>query len=456
MELFDKNNVVNPTASIDDQVAVIQNSAELFQSAPGILIANQNKAIKALAVGNDILTQIKTSGMNTDLDERANNYLANCTKALTQMKDSRAPITQIMTALAKMYTAVENQLDKDKQGTVAQQIQLERNKWVQEQHALAEKKKKEEQDKANKATEAIQIKHDMLLNFMGQFNQHLLAKKQTYLNSFNAITLENYETKKTAMAGIVPNYQFKCEGPYCKVNKYHSNAELAEFAQAVIAEAVPQVTATYNAEVTLAIQDLIDKLPSKLTELQQEKKLADEKEAARLEKIRLDALAADADKKEKARLKKLQDDLDAQQKENELQQQKLQQDKQQREQEEGQKLVQEAAEDMQQVEVDASVKKAGEETLVMFNQEAEVATVSAPAARQGYEIKVLHSAAWVQIFQLWYEQEGKNLALDKMEAVKLGSMKGALEKLAHKGGARIDSKLLEYVPTFKAVTKKNS
>jgi hypothetical protein len=90
----------------------------------------------------------------------------------------------------------------------------------------------------------------------------------------------------------------------------------------------------------------------------------------------------------------------------------------------------------------------------MFEQEAAVADVSAPEARQGYEIIVLHQAGYVQIFQMWFENEGKNLPLDKMGGTKLEQMKAWAEKHAHKTGTKIEGKFLKYEESFKAVNRK--
>ena len=92
----------------------------------------------------------------------------------------------------------------------------------------------------------------------------------------------------------------------------------------------------------------------------------------------------------------------------------------------------------------------------MFETEAATADIQVAEARQGYDIIVVHQAGWVQIFQLWFEQEGKNLPIDKIGNTKLDQMKSWAEKQAHKTGTKIESKFLKYEETFKAVNRKSS
>ena len=130
-------------------------------------------------------------------------------------------------------------------------------------------------------------------------------------------------------------------------------------------------------------------------------------------------------------------------------------EKRKREAEESERLMRESEDQKRQAELDADIKKQGEQTMVMFEQEAAMAdTAPAPETRQGYDIQVLHPVGYTQIFAFWFENEGKNLPVDKIGNTKLDQMKSWAEKHAQKVGAKIDSKFLKYEESFKAVNRK--
>ena len=128
---------------------------------------------------------------------------------------------------------------------------------------------------------------------------------------------------------------------------------------------------------------------------------------------------------------------------------------QQREAADAAKIAADNAENKRLADLDAEVKKQGEQTMVMFEQEAAVAELgSTSAVRQGVEITVLHPVGYTQIFALWFEGEGKNLPIDKLGNTKLDQMKAWCEKKAMKDNTRIESKFLDYQDSFKAINKK--
>ena len=101
------------------------------------------------------------------------------------------------------------------------------------------------------------------------------------------------------------------------------------------------------------------------------------------------------------------------------------------------------------------MKKQGDQTMAMFEKEATLAeTVPQIESKVSLEIEILHPAAYVQVFQLWFENEGKNLPIDKIGNTKISQMVAWAEKFATKGGDKIVSKFLNYKDSFKAVNRK--
>jgi hypothetical protein len=447
----------------DNQIAVIENSIDVLKTGPQILVANQTRKEKALAVGRSILSTIQESGMTPELDERAKNYLVNINKAGKEMKEERSAVTQIMDELKKMYTTVENELDIKKPGTVPALIQEQRDAYARQIAEEAETRRREAEREAARKNEAIEIAAHAEKMLNQSFGEWLLAKKMAMTKFFNGLTLETFDEgeQRLTQAKIVVNWEPETVSTI-SITRYHSSDEIKAISIDKFNELLPDFQNTAVAELTLHRDDIIEKLPSKKAELLEAKRLADEAYEAELkarqaEKERLDAIAkanaaekkrleAEAEQARKeeaerqAELKKQQDEAAAEQK--------------RREQQEENRMADEAAEAKRKADLDADVKKQGEQTMVMFEKEAAVAeTADAPETKVGYEITVLHPVGFTQIFAIWFEKVGKDLPVDKIGNTKLDQMKAWAEKEALKG-TKIDSKFIQYNDTFKAVNRK--
>jgi hypothetical protein len=450
----------------NNQVAVIENSIELLKKAPQILQANQIRKSKAIEVGNNILVQIDSEGMNTAIDERAMKYLANVNAASKDMKEQRAGVTQIMDQLKKMYTEVENELDIKKPGTIPAQIQEHRNKYATQLAQEAAEKKRQAELVAAKQKAYIEIVASIESQFAQFYGNLLLAKKTAMHNSFNQISLADFGEKSMKLKAFNPTLnpallsEFKPTGYYLQ---YHSQGEIAEMIVSISSEKIPEYSNNYVAELEIVKDELIERLPSKLNELNEQKRLADERaaeaERQRIEKEKSDAAiaAANAEQRKILEAKAEADRLENERKNAELleRQQKAAAEQADREAATAARIKEEAEENKRKADLDIEVKKQGEQTMVMFEQEAATAELNdGPSTRQGVEITVLHPVGYTQIFALWFDAEGKNLPLDKLGNTKLDQMKAWCEKKCLKDGTKIESKFLEYTDNFKAVNKK--
>jgi hypothetical protein len=187
----------------NNQVAIINNSIEVFKSAPQILLSHQARSSKALGVAKNILNQWNEAYALTDsdsrraaleaVDKRSNDFLANCGKASSEMQESRKAITQLMDELKKMYTAEENKIDP-KKGELPLSIQTNRNKYAKELQEEQERQRKLAEEKAAKSKEEVEIRA-AINSQIGEMLLHFLAKrKATITASFNAITLIDFDT----------------------------------------------------------------------------------------------------------------------------------------------------------------------------------------------------------------------------------------------------------------------
>jgi hypothetical protein len=463
----------NIVTSENNDALVIHNSIEIFKSAPQILQANQLRTQKAISVGNSILTEWQNAWAIADeeqqmialaaIDLRSNNFLVNCNAALTEEKEARAAITQMMDNFRSMFTTAENEIDKAKDGTVPKKVQLQRNSFATKTHDIAERKRKIAEDKAAKDKESIDIKYQMENSYANQFNTYLLERKKKMMAGFNAITLETFEEKSEKLKRLTFSFQFKPEGLYASNVKYHSNEDLKGFSDWAIHEGEENYTASFMAEMELHKDDLIEKLPSKKNELEEAKRIADKAEADRIEANRI---AEDNRKKLEKANEEDRAELEAKQKmDKEIEDKRLadlkeEQDKteaerKQREDDDNARLLAESNKAIANAALATDIKKQGDETMSLFEKEAAIAEVNTDSeSKQTYEIQVTHAVGWTQIFQLWFQTEGQNLTIDKIGNTKLDQMKAWAEKHYLKTSTKIESKFLNYKAVLKAVNKK--
>ncbi len=427
-----------------NEVQIIKNSLEVLHEGPDILIANRERKMKALVVGNNLLSLIRGAGMTPELDERCKKFLINCAAANTKMKEDRAGVTQIMDKLKSMYTEVENELDVKKDGSIPSRIQYERNAYVKKCNEEAEQKRKDAERQQREAQARIDVRakaEQMLSEF---FNNMMLVNKQKITTAFNNLQLEGFADAAALIRTYYPEYKQEMHRKFSPmIPAAISQDEVDTIVTEVRDGKFDEYANRYVREMTEQKNDIVDKSPSKLEELKREKALADEQEAARVK--------AEAATTEQAK-------IDAQKEQQRLEEERKLQEHQreEREKQEQLRLQNEAAENQKKEIQESQVRHQGETAMAMFEKEAEVATVSnTPETKISWNIKVLHPVGYTQLFALWFEKIGKDLPIDKIGNTKLDQMKGWAEKEYTKSGTKIDSKFLEYEQDYKAVNRKN-
>lgn len=484
---MENNEVVNQE---NTQLTVIEKSIVVFKSAPIVLNANQQRSELAVKVGNAILNIWQNAWAITDAeerikqlkiaDEKSNKYILNCSTALKEENEQRAAITQVMDNFKKMFTVCENQIDKSKPDSVPALVQQNRNKYAKEELERQEKIKQEAEWRAKENAERIEIQGKITLSITSMLSDSLLQRKLKMQNAFHAITLDNFDEKSTALKGLKisqPDKEqllsFLAKLPINDITAVYLSKEIVELIkkEAIDSYDFSEFTSQWVQELIELQQKLVDELGSKREELNDEKltrELAEREKAEEAERQRIEKEEAQKfidQQKDIATKKRLEEELAQkelenkrilEQKEKELAEQ-AERDKLERELRERQDtaLLQEQAKaSLEKKEFDLSIKQTGEHTMNMFDQEMELAENTKVSAKVSMEITVEHSAGLVQIFQLWYEKEGKNLEISKALNTKIDQMKTWCEKYYDKTGEKIDSKFLKYEPKVSAKTTK--
>lgn len=416
--------------AIDQQVAIINNSIEEFKAAPQIVTNHRDRASKALAVASAIEKQWQDADAIQDptqrntawaaCDERSNKFLANCSKALAEMKESRKGITQLMDMLKKMFTEEENKLDPKAQAIAA--IQGKRNAYAQHLLQEQERKRKEAERKAAIEKERVTVRAELTKLISNALLAKIADKKGRMMAGFNGITLENFTEKSAALKAAVcimtaEDMKAVASSAVGSTRIPHSFLDAEEY-QGICTQAIADHNYTafyseYHGQISELKQSLIDKLPSKKEELEK-LATADANERIRLENERLN-----------------------------------------REAEEKRRLEAEAEAQRKKAEEDAELQKAAGTAAALFDQATETAiSTPAPQVRSSYDIEVNHPAGWVEIFQFWYQREGCKMAPMDMGKKNLTQMKTFAEGEAKKNDEKIDSKYLVYKSVVKSVNKK--
>lgn len=456
-----------------NKVAIIENSLDLLKTGPAVLTSNKARKDKAIIVGNKILDEIAAGGMTPELDERAKNYLLNITKAGKEIKADREGITQIMDSLRSLFTEIENEIDPKKPDTVPSRVQLKRNEYAAQQMKITEEKRRQAEEAERKEKARIKLKADMATLLSNYFHSYLLSQKTKFTAKFNGLVLDSFADDAAAIRAYQPGYKIEHFNNFpvaCHVEILNivpagfNREEVEEIGNAcLITEQYELFASQYISEMKDLKNEIVEKLPSKRNELQQQRDLeiqaAEERrkneEAERKRQAEINA----ANEKEKERLQKIADEekQNAAEREEELERQrkKSAEERQQRENEEQEKLQQQTLENQNKALQEIELAKQGEQTMAMFEKENTLAeTVPVPKVKEGYKITVLHAAGYVQLFTLWFEAVGKNLPLDKLGNTKLDQMKAWAEKDAMKPtGTKIEGKFIVYEETYKATNR---
>ena len=463
----------------NEEIAIIEKAPQVFEKAPAILLANQNRKKNVIDSGNKHLENWNKvnslpNGPEKDanlakVDEMTSSYIEKAKAALVKSKGDREPITQIMTAMAKYFTECENDINVKKEGTVVYALQKERDKYVSYKI-----KQKEEQERAiekekQKKIERINIVSATEVQISTKLNSILAEQKLKMQNFFNNITLESYESAAMTVRNkvVVPpvGEDLKKEIGTILINipcSHHTEPEIRRIIEDTLtAYNLTNFCNQYQEEVLELKNSLVDQLQSKKNELDEEKALKDKLEQDRLaeaERMRLaeeqrqKEMAEAKSKKDKELLEKQQQEqrdkeiAEAQEKERlaKEEQEKAQKEREEREQAENDRILAEQKKSQEQAELKIKTDAEGAKTIELFDELAEKAEIVTPDSKSSYKIVIKNNGAYLQLALFWFEECGKKLENDKIEKKSFGQIITWAEAYAKKTSKKVESPMLEY------------
>jgi len=379
---------------------------DIISKAPQILSENVASVDKAKAVGENLLDLVKKDGMSDLLDNQLSEYQSKVKTTIKVMNERRKGFTQLVDRFKKEFTTLESALDP-----MFNQIQSIRDSYAQKK--IAEQREKERIAELNRKRELelVELRRQISVQLNGHLANYISAVKKGLYEMFEGYTLETIGGADIAIKGTSENLPGGfLDGIKIVYSSYLLTPD--EISYEVGIAKTPELLASFNGEYKQAIafekRSLIDKLPSKKSELEEIAKASAE------EKKRLEAEAQRRKEEEAERIRKEEEDAKV-------------------------KAAEEAA-----------VRASGEAANATVTAQAEMSFSEAPKVKEGYEIVIKNSAAYLQIAQFWYEKEGKNLSMDKIERKTFAQMRAFCEAWALKNEEKITSHFIDYKETIKA------
>lgn len=387
-------------------------------NAPAILSKNTNFVTRGIAKGQGLLDTIEAEGMTQELDEACNTYLLEVKKAVDIMNAGRAPITQMLTAIAKEFTRLENSLDKTKGDTIPYKIQEARNELART--VLAEQRRQEQiRANAEKASkERIELVATIERKVRERYNDILFLGKKKFNDLFNSMTLDTVVDVTDAIKKMPDIYhQAKFNEIAAPVTAIYIEArEIPTLIYDTRAGLYPECSKNFQDEMGALKIHLLDQIPARAAELKEIEKAG------------------------KERTLQLQKEAELRQKEEEL-----------RLEQENQRKANEALIAEQQS------KEIGEAQIAFDKDvaQADIFSSGTQAVKKSYVLQVYSAVGWQNVAASWFKNFAKSTTLEKMEKKTLGAMKSDLEKLAFNGGEMLsNSAHLEWMEDVKAITKR--
>lgn len=394
------------------EVAIIkqENIQTIVSAAPQSYKDNKLSRENCEAAGQAILDAIQAQGGMTDeLDQRAALYIEKTRKTIKKMNERRAPVTQLFDSIRKEFTAIENAIDPTKADTIPYKLQQYRNQFAARKRAEEEERRRREYERQQAEQARYKMRQDIEDDFKRQF-QAILNRDLNALSAIdNAVTLENYE----ASFKQVKEYSTELPDNFlCNLHtliRLPAGITIDEIRNAEIEtneRLAKQFKEQYEFEIDSAKQYIIDRLPSKKTNLER---------------------MAQASADEAARIKA---EMEARQRK-EAEEQEA--ERRRKEEEEKQK---------------AEMARQQSEMESLFGQQSIVSSGYQPKVRVAQKINLLNPEGIMPIFSMWWSKEGCHLSVEELSKM-FKKQITFCEKLA-KEGTFIEDESIEYVQDVKA------
>jgi hypothetical protein len=394
----------------------VEGFSEIMKTAPGVLERNELAISNANAAGQALLDTVQgNGGIDSDeLDAKVAGYIDKIRITLKEMNERRKPLTQLLQTVSKRFTSLEADIDIKVPTTQVHKLQDARNKYATKK--LQEQRKREEEQRKEQMTENEKATYRSgLVNLLDNAYNNYIEKQISFLNNlFESITIENYNEKARLLkeTSAMLNWNaFVDLNVKDTIQTFYISAETrTSIKNDVATKKREELSGRYKFEVEGLRDDLISRLSSKKTELEQIEDLRkqDAEAAQKAEEEQRTREAAEAQKRAKAR-----------------------------EAEEAQRSL------------EAKATAATQQAASLFDTASSAMPTVPVSAKVTKKIEVLNPQGFLLVYQLWFQKEGFNMTMADLEKVHK-KMITFCEKVANKEDEFIKSPFVRYVDDIKA------
>lgn len=384
----------------------VEEFTSLMKSAPDALGKNQKSIANCNSAGQAILDTIQGEGMTDELDAKAAEYLKKVNVTITNMKSRRAPVTQLFDRIRSIFTTDEKAIDPKDKSTIPGKIAVERDRYAALKREEERRKQQEMQRQANiekeKGTYRLAIEQAINTHVSSYF-----AEQQKNLSHiWESITLATFELKEKSIRGwstLYPREHFDTFNQ--DITTYYLDAQTkANIKAEILYNKYSALSQQYKFDMEDLRQSFIDRLSSKKQELIEEEELRKKDAEA--------AAKAETERKQREEEERKQRELEIQQK------------------------------------AESSIQSAQMNSL--FATAAASVTTRTSKAKVTERIKILHPAGFLEIYQMWWINEGQNLTIEELEKIHKKMISFCEKKANSDDEMKIKSKYIRYEEEVKA------
>lgn len=391
----------------------VEEFTSLMKSAPDALGKNQKSIANCNSAGQAILDTIQGEGMTDELDAKAAEYLKKVNVTITNMKSRRAPVTQLFDRIRSIFTTDEKAIDPKDKSTIPGKIVAERDRYAALKREEERRKQQEMQRQANieKEKGAYRLAIEQAINT--HTSSYFAEQQKNLSHIWESITLATFELKEKSIRGwstLYPREHFDTFNQ--DITTYYLDAQTkANIKAEILSNKYSAFSQQYKFDMEDLRQSFIDRLSSKKQELIEEEELRKKDAEA--------AAKAEAERKQREEEERKQRELEIQQKEHE-----------------------------QQQKAESSIQSAQMNSL--FATAAASVTTRTSKAKVTERIKILHPAGFLEIYQMWWINEGQNLTIEELEKIHKKMISFCEKKANSDDEMKIKSKYIRYEEEVKA------
>lgn len=392
----------------------IEEVSNIITAFPSIMDRNSKSLASCQNAGQVFLNTIEAEGMNESLDQAAAEYLLKVKDLTSKMEGRRQPLTQLFDRIRSLFTSQEKSIDPRNPLTIPGQLMAKRNEYAAWKYQEEQKRKQETERLANIEREKASYKRGIEESISRAFNSYLSQRSAELSSIFSSMTLITFgrDTNRILLFSTdYPKAQFEALSSV-DTTTYYLNADNKRSIRAsILAGKYEELNSLFSKRLKELKQSYSDQFLSKENELREIEELRKSNESAA---IQADKERENREKLEQARLAE------------ELNRQEA-------------TRVQQAA---------ASEQAAAMQSLFATAS----ASVSAPPtnAKIKEKIKVLHSAGFLEIYQMWWINEGQSLSIEELEKVHKKMITFCEKQANSKDPQHISSAYIRYDEEIKA------